>query len=296
MALSEAPVVHYNLLVKSRMLANQRTRRLRTFTRRDFLKVSGAATLSLAFRLPQADDKFPSQTPIGLGRVTRALQAYDPPSFSGKKIRVYGVDSVLNIYEEKIGDVETSHNAVWFRVDDGWVHSSFVQPVRNDLNEQILDIPVGGVLAEVTVPFTQAWRNDDGKPTLAYRFYYSSTHWVDRAVTDNNDHLWYRVFDDRYQVYYFVLAKHLRRVPDEELTPIAPGVFDKRIEVDLKQQRLTAYENGSTALTAHLSSGRPGAETPTSAFRVERKRPSRHMAASDGGGNGFDLPGVPWVS
>ena len=105
MALSEAPVVHYNLLVKSRMLANQRTRRLRTFTRRDFLKVSGAATLSLAFRLPQAEDKFPSQTPIGLGRVTRALQAYDQPSFSSKKLRVYGVDSVLNIYEEKTRDV-----------------------------------------------------------------------------------------------------------------------------------------------------------------------------------------------
>ena len=226
----------------------------------------------------------------------RALQAYDQPFFSGKKIRVYGVDTILNLYEERTGDTETSHNPIWFRVDEGWVHSSFVQPVRTDLNEPILDMPDGAFLAEVTVPLTQAWRNDDGEPQASYRFYYSSTHWVDRAVTDSKDNVWYRVFDDRYQVYYFVLAKHLRRVPDEELTPLAPGVFDKRIEVDLKQQRLTAYENRSTVLTAHLSSGRPGAETPTGTFRVERKRPSRHMAASDSGGNGFDLPGVPWVS
>ncbi len=269
---------------------------MRTLTRRGFLKLGGAATFGLAFRLPPEEDKLPSQAPKGLGRVTRALQAYDQPSFSGKKIRVYGVDSALNIYEEKTGDMETSHNAVWFRIDDGWVHSSFVQPVRNDLNAPILDIPAGGFLAELTVPFTPAWRNDDGKPTLAYRFYYSSTHWVDRAVTDNKDNVWYRVFDDRYQVFYFVLAQHLRRVPAEELTPLAPGVFDKRIEVDLKRQKLSAYENGSPVLTAPLSSGRPGAETPIGAFRVERKRPSRHMAAGDGGGNGFDLPGVPWVA
>ena len=110
---------------------------MRTLIRRGFLKLGGAATLGLAFRLPPEEDKLPSQAPKGLGRVTRALQAYDQPSFSGKKIRVYGVDSALNIYEEKTGDTETSHNAVWFRIDDGWVHSSFVQPVRNDLNEPI---------------------------------------------------------------------------------------------------------------------------------------------------------------
>ena len=278
------------------MRANQRTRRLQTFTRRDFLKVSGAATLNLAFRLPQVEDKFPSQTSIGLGRVTRALQAYDQPSFSGKKVRVCGVDTVLNIYEEKTGDAETPHNAIWFRIDDGWVHLSFIQPVRNDLNTPILDVPDGGFLAEVTVPFTQAWRNDDSEPQASYRFYYSSTHWVDLAVTDNKDDVWYRVLDDRYQVYYFVLAQHLRRVPDGELTPLAPRVLDKRIEVDLAQQRLTAYGNGSAVFTARLSSGRAGVATPFGQFRVERKRPSRHMAASDSGGNGFDLPGVPWVS
>lgn len=270
---------------------------MQTLTRRDFLKLTGAAALDLAFRFPPDEAPSPPSSPIGLGRTTRALQCYDQPSFSAKELKVHSADTVFQIYEKQDGDTGTSsHNPIWFRVDDGWVHSSFVQPVRDELNTPILDIPKGGFLAEVTVPFTDAWHNDDGHTHRAYRFYYSSTHWVDRAVTDKKGNVWYRVFDDRYQVYYFVLAKHLRRVPEAELTPLSPEVLDKRIEVDLAQQKFSAYENGSGVFTARLSSGRAGTATPVGDFRVERKHPSRHMAASDGGGNGFDLPGVPWVS
>ena len=97
---------------------------MRTLTRRGILKLGGAATLGFALRLPPEEGNLSPQTPKELGPVTRALQAYDPPSFSGKKIRVYGVDTILNLCEEKTGDTETSHNAIWFRADDGWVHSS----------------------------------------------------------------------------------------------------------------------------------------------------------------------------
>ena len=271
---------------------------MQTLTRRDFLKLTGAAALGLAFRLPPDEDPSPPASPIGLGRATRALQCYDQPSFSAKELKVHSADTVFQIYEKQDGDTgASSHNPIWFRVDEGWVHSSFVQPVRDELNTPIFDIQKGGFLAEVTVPFTQAWHTaDGGKPKAAYRFYYSSTHWVDRAVTDKKGNVWYRVLDDRYQLYYFVLAEHLRRVPEEELAPLSPDVLDKRIEVDLAQQKLVAYENGSEVFTARLSSGRAGTATPVGDFRVERKRPSRHMAAGDGGGNGFDLPGVPWVA
>ncbi len=269
----------------------------RSRSRRDFLKLSGAAALGLAFRLPPANGAAAFDTPIGLGRVTNTVRRRDRPSSSGKALGLQRADDVLAIYEQKVGeDAEPAHNLIWFRVDDGWIHSSFVQPVHNDLNTPILEIPEGGFLAEVTVPFTQAWRNGDGHPTKAYRFYYSTTHWVDQAVTDDKDNVWYRVFDDRYQVYYYVLAEHLRRIPDEELTPLSPAATDKRLKVDLNQQHLTAYENGSPVFTARLSSGRKGSVTPTGTLRVERKRPSRHMAARDGGGNGFDLPGIPWVA
>lgn len=230
-----------------------------------------------------------------LGRVTSASDYYDKPATTSKRLGLYGGDTVLVIREEQTAETPGApHNPIWFRTEDGWVHSSFIQPVKNDLNEPLAEIPQGGFLAEVTVPVTTAWRNDDGKPKLVYRFYYASTHWVVGSVTDKKNLTWYRVLDDRYQVYYFVLAEHLRLVAADELTPLSPNVADKRIEVSLKQQALTAYENGKAVFNARVSTGRAVAPTPAGQFRVERKRPSRHMAATDG--NGFDLPGVPWVA
>lgn len=236
-------------------------------------------------------------TPLLVGRVTNSsLRAYAEPSFTAKRHdKIFYGDTLLSVYEEKKdGDPGPSQNPIWWRTDDGWVHSSLIQPVRNDVNQPILDVPKEGFLAEMTVPFSDAWRNDDGNPKKVYRFYYASTHWVSQVVTDTKGRVWYRVLDDRYHVYYFVLGESLRRVTDDELTPLTPEVQDKRLLVDLKQQRLTAYETGRPVFNARVSTGRRGVATPSGEFHVERKRPSRHMAATDG--NGFDLPGVPWVS
>ena len=171
--------------------------------------------------------------------------------------------------------------------------SGYVQPVRDEPNKPVLEIPEDGFLAEVTVPVAQAWHDTR---RVAYKFYYATTHWVTQTVTDKQGIVWYRVLDDRYDVYYFVEAEHLRPVTAEKLMPLSPDVTDKRIEVDLAKQRLTAYEKGRAVLNVPIATGRPGVATPAGDFHVERKRPSRHMAANDGGGNGFDLPGVPWVS
>jgi lipoprotein-anchoring transpeptidase ErfK/SrfK len=265
-------------------------------SRRDFLKLSGATALSLAPSLAQTT-RAAAEKPIGLGRVTNAaLRAYDKPEFTAKaQKKNYWLDTLVNIYEENPdGDPGASQNPIWWRTDEGWVHSSLIQPVANDLNQPILDAPKEGFLAEITVPFSDAWRNDDGNPKKAYRFYYASTHWVDKVVTDKKGRVWYRVLDDRYQVYYFVLAESLRRVTADELTPLSLNVTDKLIEVSLKQQALTAYENSKAVFSARVSTGRRGSATPAGKFKVESKRPSRHMAATDG--NGFDLPGVPWAA
>ena len=263
-----------------------------SISRRTFLKLSGLSTLGLT--LPQTATPTPGPNDR-LGRVTSASEYYDKSSTESKRLGMYGRDTLLTIREERLVETPSApHNPVWFRTDEGWVHSSFIQPVRNDVNQPILDVPKEGFLAEMTVPFSGAWRNDDGNPQKVYRFYYASTHWVSQVVTDTKGRVWYRVLDDRYHVYYFVLGESLRRVTDDELTPLTPEVQDKRLLVDLKQQRLTAYENGRPVFNARVSTGRRGVATPSGEFRVERKRPSRHMAATDG--NGFDLPGVPWVS
>lgn len=93
------------------------------------------------------------QQVIGLGRVIRAQWRYEEPSFDSPAVGMSYADEVLSIYDEGTSDAQraprgTEHNLLWYRVDDGWVHSGFVQPVRNVLNRPVgpQDIPPGGFL------------------------------------------------------------------------------------------------------------------------------------------------------
>ena len=65
---------------------------------------------------------------------------------------------------------------------------------------------------------------------------------------------------------------------------------EKWIEVDLSEQRLTAYEGTKVVLSARISSGRSRTPTVTGKFRIQRKYESQLMS-----GPGYYLPAVPYV-
>jgi lipoprotein-anchoring transpeptidase ErfK/SrfK len=75
---------------------------------------------------------------------------------------------------------------------------------------------------------------------------------------------------------------------------------EKRIAVYLGGQYVTAYESGQPVFTVRVSTGgifRSGRyTTPIGNFTTYYKRPTRHMASGDVAADGYDLPGVPWVS
>lgn len=267
-------------------------------SRRSFLKLSAGTALSLAFRKLDraASTGIHKQAFPWLGRTIFSLRYYQSPTTASEELGYYITDTTVKINETTVGEPKENHNPLWLRTDDGWVHSVYVQPVQDNKNEPVWDIPPNGFLAEVTVPWTQAWSNKDGKLKRAYRFYYASTHWVSLVSKDDYGYVWYRVIDDLKGGYTYILAEHLRRLPPEELTPITPEIQDKKIVINLNEQKLSAYENGRAVMTARVSTGLYEGDTPKGEFSVERKQPSRHMAADESRGNGFDLPGVPWVS
>jgi lipoprotein-anchoring transpeptidase ErfK/SrfK len=73
---------------------------------------------------------------------------------------------------------------------------------------------------------------------------------------------------------------------------------EKRLEVSLDQQTLTAYEGQDFIKEVKVSTGKRYMTTPTGEFQVNRKYPSKHMG--DGGLTSdiraYELVGVPWVS
>jgi lipoprotein-anchoring transpeptidase ErfK/SrfK len=275
--------------------------------RREFLQLAGLSTVGLAFRpvppLAGADG-------TGLARVaTTWISVFAEPSLRARRLGRLSRDELITLGTRIRADEGPSHNPVWYELPGGYAHSGSLQLVRWLPQAPTFDVPQGGALFEVSVPYTRTRREPTRDSDPIYRLYYQSTHWVETAVVGGDGGIWYQILDDVLYFRYFARAEHLRRVSPEELTPIAPHVPDrfKRIEVSLSRQELMAFEESRLVFRTRISSGIPDPRprengvptiTPDGVFRISKKTPMRHM------GNGritadleaYELPGVPWVS
>ncbi len=278
---------------------------MNTLNRRDFLKFSGAALSQIVLKPPEPETEKPS--PIGLGRVTEwRIWAYDEPRPGANKDYALSRDDVLDIYDEFKSDGLMSHNPLWFLTKYGWVYSSWVQPVKRQINAPEPYVPTSGFWAQVSVPYVEMRLAPNDKAYRLYRLYYTSIHLViDRVVDDNGD-VWYRLKDDEYPgVQEYVRAEGLRRMAPSEFSPISPQASDKHIEISLTDQKLYAYEGDSLVREARCATGAHFTieavglvdfSTPIGDHTVVRKRPSRHMHGFEGRADAYDLPGVPFCT
>jgi lipoprotein-anchoring transpeptidase ErfK/SrfK len=274
---------------------------LRQISRRDFLKLGAAGLMTVLI------PKLNRQQPDALNQQGRVLidklSVFDIPSFNGKEVKEYWKDDVLPITGVSIGDDEKAYNRTWYRVgNDGYAYSGNIQPVKIILNQPVSEIPAEGALAEVSVPFTDAHWGPGKEYDYAYRYYYETTYWVVALVLDSDGKPWYRIREDKWEFVYYVPATHLRMVPRSELTPLSPDVPPdaKRLEVLTAEQALIAYEYDKPVFMSRVATGARFSDgihyTPPGRHMTFHKRPSRHMAAGNLAANGYDLPGVPWVS
>jgi lipoprotein-anchoring transpeptidase ErfK/SrfK len=276
-----------------------------TLNRRDFLKLSSAALAVSLFKPPDPETQKPP--PIGLGRVTEwRIWAYNEARPGAKKEVALSRDDVLDIYETASTEGLMAHNPTWFLTKYGWVYSSWAQPVKREPNPVEPRVPKEGVWAQVSVPYVEMRSAPNDKAYRLYRLYYSSVHLVIDRVVDDRGAVWYQLKDDEYPgVKEYVRAAGLRRVLPSELTPISPWAKDKRIEVNLKDQKVYAYEGDTLVYTARCATGAAfnvagvglvDFTTPIGEHTVVRKRPSRHMHGFEGRADAYDLPGVPFCT
>jgi len=253
---------------------------------------------NLSLGVPQADDFENLQ-----GRVTeRTVWAYETPNFKSKRKKLYWHDLVIPLHNSTIGEDETAYNRVWYETaDGGYIYSGGLQPVRTILNEP-QSISLKGALGEISVPYTDAFESLEPNAKTMYRLYYETVHWINAsAISSVDGSKWYYILDDKFKVYYYVRAEHMRLITPEEVAPLSPNISnaDKRVEVRLNEQMVLAYESNNLVYATRASTGgrlRSGTyTTPDGEYKTFHKRPTRHMAAGDIASSGFDLPGVPWV-
>jgi lipoprotein-anchoring transpeptidase ErfK/SrfK len=294
--------------------------RLDHLSRREFLQwtsrgLAGLFTLALLDRtrgaaeriIPAAAPEAESEVPENGRVLDNTLSVYSRPSFAARLVNMYWRDLVFPINGVTIGDNYPTHNRVWYLINnEGYAHSGKLQPVAVRQNPPLTKVPEGGLLAEVTVPYTDAvWDpNHIEKPTpYAYRLYYSTVYWITDLLIDKKGQKWYLVPDDKLKMKYYVNAEHLRPIAAEELAPISPHIpaSEKRLEVRLQEQVVVAYESNRPVYMTRVASGGRFIDgdysTPQGHYMSNRKRPSRHMASEDlAAPSAYDLPGVAWVS
>jgi hypothetical protein len=188
----------------------------------------------------------------------------------------------------------------------------YVQLTRYRLNQPVERVFECGNLAEVTVPFTEAYTFSDYEGwKKKYRLYYETTHWITGVTTRPDGVDWYELTSQlSSSLIYYVRRDHLRLVQDVEYLPTSIHVppEDKLIRVSLNDQQLSAFEGEKLVYQTKISSGLGYKEvdpkdpfataTPRGTFNVTSKYPSKHMGGvvATGAPGSYTLPGVPWTT
>src|SRR5512134_2425668 len=156
-----------------------------SFSRRDFLKASSAGLLGL-FLSDWRLDRVPAAEIPKQGRSTMSgVNVFSEPFLNANMISLLRQDEVVKITGEIQGDKGYGNpfNSTWYRIsDEGFVYSGWVQPVETLHQKPVFDIPEGGVLGEITVPFCDTKRDMSRYADRSYRIYYSTTHWIKGLV------------------------------------------------------------------------------------------------------------------
>ena len=273
------------------------------FTRRDFLKASGAGVLALLLADLQPARVFATNTPLQGRSTLSGIEVLSEPFFSATPLRALGKDEVVEIRAEVQGDpgYGNAFNSIWYQIrEGGYVYSGGLQPVETLHQKPVFDIPETGILGEVTVPFSDTRRGSSVFADRGYRIYYSTTHWITGFVVNRDEKsIWYKIYDRQTLETLFVPVHEMRVLSPAEFSPLSPDVPEenKRIYVDLTTQTVTAFEGEKPVFSTRCASGAKGSETPRGEFHTYHKGPSIHMTnQGDGTENTYHLPGVPWVS
>ena len=289
--------------------------------RRDFLKYVAAGMGALAFSpfYQQPEPKIEDREVLGgTGKVVRVavknVSIYKEPWDESQILYQRFRNDLMNVYYEVKSEYGPGYNPKWYRVWGGYVHSAHLQEVETHINEvdySVNNTELPGKLAEVTVPFTQAYLNRTGsKWEEIFKLCYQSVYWVVGTAIGPDGYVWYRLKDAAYEyntMDYYVPAEHLRIIQPAELTPITPdiSIADKRIEVSIARQEMSCFEYDKVVKTLKVSTGIPSIKregviptaTPTGEFNIQNKVPSTHMGEGHitDDPEAYEIPGTPWV-
>jgi lipoprotein-anchoring transpeptidase ErfK/SrfK len=278
------------------------------FSRREFLKLSSLSALAVG---GSHLARLSAQASGLIGRVSYdSVSVFDVPRLNATTLGYRFRDELLNVSYSLSPLTGPAYNPLWYRIADGYVHAGLIQPVTLDYNQPVNSLPENGKLFRVTIPSTQPYNftsQSGWHVESLFLLYYHSNHWVTDIVDGPDGEPWYQITESWEGVQYYAKAEHLAPIADGDFSPISIEVpaREKRIEISLALQSLTAFEGDRIVLRTPISSGvrNTGAaglptETPRGTFNISSKLPAKYMGdnrLTDTLGDKY-LPGVPWTA
>lgn len=268
----------------------------------------------------QAD--FPDAERLGRICVTK-VEVRKRPSVEAESVGTLEEDTIVMWLREVIGEIPLGRqSARWVETPDGYIYAPSVQPVRNEPNQVVTEMPTSelgkGMWVEITVPQTpvhlvgrqpnSGWLKYALEHYQIPKLYYKQLVWVDDIRTEADGEVQYRV-NERYGFgdLFWVDGSACRPITAEEIAPISPDVEDKRVVVDVSTNRqvMSCYEGKNEVYSCLISSGAKWNSegkvvdewgTPVGPDqRIWRKLLSIHMFGGTSGA-GYDLTGVAWTT
>jgi lipoprotein-anchoring transpeptidase ErfK/SrfK len=220
------------------------------------------------------------------------------------------------------------NNQKYVETPQGYIYTSVLQPTRNLPNTPIAEIPAGqpGFWVEVTVPYVDLahegnvaspWLQDHIAYNFPPRLYYGQVVWIDQVRTGNGfiEYRWNEGAEGHgygygaYNEFYWADGAAFKILTDADVAPISPDVDpnEKRIEVDLDYQILSAYEGSTEVYFCRVSSGLKNQidpvtgeinnklATPVGNLLTHWKIYSLNMTAGTFQA-GYSTPAVPWTT
>lgn len=274
-------------------------------SRRGFLRSTGLAWAGLMWRgfdVPKPDDPADDAADASggtdhwddsvLGRVLlNVMTVYSEPTWRSRHTGYYVYDDVVEVKGAVEGEGLYPSNPTWVEIDGGYLYTSWLQPVNQEPPNPTERITSKGAWGQVSVPKTSARSGPGDNHYEREVMVYETTHHI---IGVEND---YYHIQGVYGGDYWLKAADVRVIKPEEITPISPDVppEDKRIDISLREQRLTAYEGDEAVFTHLVATGMPETGTPMGEYYMRLKRLGQRMTggASD---THYNLPGIPWVS
>ena len=284
-------------------------------TRRTVLKLGAGASLAVPWlfvpRLVSASRRVDYDVVKTRRPFARALAASivrEEPSVKASPVRSIKWNEVVAVSGQTLSDESPSrHNKIWYQVNDGFVHSAFMQPVEDTPQKPESSVPQEGFWGETYVASTAIRAAADPKAGMIFRMPFGTIFQVLDVIEGGDQEAWYRISDGRSEKLY-VPGAALRRIKPEEFAPLSPQIplNHKRIDVDIRKQMVFAYEDDTEVFRARCATGAYFRQadgtvqdftTTPGEHRIYQKTPSRRMSGGqEGEGDHYDLAGVPWVS